>query len=460
MQTILLATGSKIINDAIRTLNYKVVGEIYERSDLRKFALNLNPNIVIISENLKGKNQILIEEMLYIKSCNPNIRIIYLAGFIDIKNKDKLNKLSNLVFAGIYDIYGEKKITLTVLKELLSNVKTKDDVAYLTRYIRKENLTQDSFVEMDALEEKAEDVEDNGYKNVILISSIKPGSGKSFVASNIAAGLAKFGKKKDGTPLKVVVIDADLQNLSIGTLLDCEDEKYNLGSAANKIQTILNSDGDLIGNSEQMLEVNEFVKKCCLPSKNIKNLYAIAGSQLPLKEVEKITPYIYVYMIEILSKEYDYVIVDSNSSLFHATTYPVLKLSNKIYYILNLDYNNVRNNQRYKKDLRSLEVDKKIKYILNEDIEAMENTSNENLIFGSEYLERNLRLNLIAKIPVIEKPIFLNRVFKAVPLILDQNDYTLKARKELLRIVNDIVPIDEYDRIEKEVAKKFGTKRR
>lgn len=459
MQTILLATGSKVINDAIRTLDYKVVGEIYERSDLRKFALGLNPNIVIISENLKGKNQILIEEMLYIKSFNPNIRIVYLAGFIDVKNKDKLNKLSNLVFAGIYDIYGEKKITLSTIKNLLENKKTKDDVAYITRYIRKENLTQDSFVEMETVE-KVDDVEDVGYKNVVLISSIKPGSGKSFISINVAAGLARYGKKADGTPLKVVVIDADLQNLSIGTLLDCEDEKYNLGSAASKIQTILNSDGDLIGNSEQMVEVNEFVKKCCLPSKNIKNLYAVTGSQLNLSEVEKITPYVYVYMIEMLSKEYDYVIVDSNSSLFHATTYPVLKLSNKIYYILNLDYNNVRNNQRYKKDLKTLEVDKKIKYILNENIEPDENTSNENLIFGSDYLEKNLKLNLISKVPVIEKPIFLNRVFKAIPLILDQNDYTLKARVELLKIVNDITPIRELEISTRELNRKFPSKKR
>lgn len=444
---ILLATGSQMVDDAIKKLGYKIVGEIYERADIRKSCFTLKPNIVIISENLKGKDRVLVEEMLFIKANLPGVRIIYLAGSIDLKNKDKVNRLASLVFAGIYDIYGEKRLTVTALKELIDNPKKYDDVSYLTRYLKKESLTQDSFVELESSDAEIEDVESVGYRNVILVSSIKPGSGKSFISSNLAAGLAKFGKREDGSPVKVLIIDADLQNLSVGTLLDTEDEKFNLYTCGIKIQSLLNKEGDLIGSSKDIMEVNDFVKRCCLPCKNVKNLYSIAGSQLSISEVEQLTPYIFVYMVELLSKDYDYVVVDSNSSLFHTTTYPMLKLSSKIYYILNLDYNNVRNNQRYKKDLKQLEVDKKIKYILNEDIALMDNRSNENLLFGSEYIEKNLKFDLVAKVPSIEKPIFLNRIFKAIPLILDDNEYTLKARIELLKIVNDVLEIEEYKNI-------------
>lgn len=456
---ILLATGSQMVNDAIRNLRYDISGEIYERSELRKACFSIKPEIVIISENLKGRDKVLVEEMLFIKSNDPTIRIIYLAGNIDIKNKDKVNRLASLVFAGIYDIYGEKKLTITALKELIDHPRKYEDVIYLTRYLKKESLTQDSFVELESADDLVEDVESDGYKNVILVSSVKPGSGKSFISTNIAAGVAKFGKHENGSPMKTLIIDADLQNLSVGTLLDCEDEKFNLYTASQKIQSVLNKEGDLVGTNKEIIEVNDFVKRCCLPCKNVKNLYVIAGSQLGVEEVEKITPYIYVYMIELLSKDYDFVIVDSNSSLFHTTTYPMLKLSSKIYYILNLDYNNIRNNQRYKKDLRQLEVDKKIKYVLNEDIIATENRSNENLLFGADYIEKNLKFDLIAKIPTVDKPIFLNRIFKAMPLILDDNDYTLKPRLELLKIISDITEVDEYYLV-KARYEKFLDKRR
>ena len=57
-----------------------------------------------------------------------------------------------------------------------------------------------------------------------MISSIKPGCGKSFVSTNVATAIAKFGDKKDGRQPRVCILEADLQTLSVGTLLSLEDD--------------------------------------------------------------------------------------------------------------------------------------------------------------------------------------------------------------------------------------------
>ena len=41
----------------------------------------------------------------------------------------------------------------------------------------------------------------------------------------------------------------------------------------------------------------------------------------------------------------DVVIIDSNSSLVHVSTIPLLQLCSKVFYVLNLDFNNIRNNK-------------------------------------------------------------------------------------------------------------------
>lgn len=439
---VLLATGSEPINTAVKSLEYCIVDEIFERSLLRKACEDYNPSILLISENLAGKDHVLIEEILYIKSHHPRIRIIYLAGNVDIKNKEKVNRLASLVFAGIYDIYCEKKISKEILRNLLNNPKKFEDVEYLTKYLRKETLFNDSFVEIDNSSDEIQNTEKYGYKNVILLNSIKPGSGKTFIAVNIATGLATFASKSDGSPLKVLIIDADLQNLSIGTLLDIEDNKYNLKTLSNKISQILDNEGNLNGSAEKIIEVNDFIKRSCIQSKYIDNLWGIVGSQLTIEDAKKINPFMFLYIIDVLATEYDYIIIDSNSSFFHTTTYPMLRISGHIFYVMNLDYNNIRNNQRCKKDLYDLEVENKIKYILNEDIPSDLMQGTEELIFNSLYIEKKLGYKFISKIPVIDKTVFLNRVFRAIPIIVDDKDYTLLARIELLKIVNCIHPID------------------
>ena len=105
---------------------------------------------------------------------------------------------------------------------------------------------------------------------------------------------------------------------------------------------------------------------------------------------------------------------------------------NTCYYVLNLDFNNVRNNQRYRGSLKELDVYDKVKYILNEDLSDYTN-SPEKLDFSADLLSETFDLE--ARIPALDKIVFMNRVWQGTPCVLDESDYTLKARMNCVKLL-------------------------
>lgn len=447
MQKIIVATGIPEYDNGIRKIEgYEYVPiNIGFKSELYEACVNFKPDVLIISEKLSG-DELLSGIAIDIKQKLPNIRIIYLAGSVDLNNMNKINKLGAMVLAGIYDIITERKVNKGLIKSILESPKAKSDVEYLLRYFIEKK--KDNDINMEYEEEISEtEIIDDYYKNVFMISSIKPGTGKSFVSTNIATCLAKYGEEINGHPPKVAIIEGDLQTLSVGTLLAIEDDKHNLKTVMDKIATIISPDGNFVNDDLKINEVNEYILNAFKPYSKCKNLYALVGSQLTMEEIEGISPLYYSYLIDIVSQKFDYVIIDSNSSLLHVTTYPLLSMVNKSYYILNLDFNNARNNMRYRHTLKNLGVYDKVKYILNEDLtDSPDNV--EKLQFDSNVLSESFELE--AKIPIIPKAIFLNRLWQGTPIILDDTDYTLKARYELSKVSNQIHKIKNLDLLAKE----------
>ena len=111
--------------------------------------------------------------LIDIKQKLPNIRIIYLAGAVDINNVNRVNKLGAMVLSGIYDIITEKKVNKSLIKGILEMPREKSDVEYLLRYFieKKKDFDVNMEYEEDILDE---DLEYDFYKNVFMISSIKP----------------------------------------------------------------------------------------------------------------------------------------------------------------------------------------------------------------------------------------------------------------------------------------------
>ncbi|MBQ3423050.1 MAG: hypothetical protein IJH34_15665 [Romboutsia sp.] len=158
-----------------------------------------------------------------------------------------------------------------------------------------------------------------------------------------------------------------------------------------------------------------------------------------------------MYLVDAIIDDYDVIIIDSNSSISHVTTYPLLKMANTCYYILNLDFNNIRNNTRYRSTLKELGITDKVKYILNQDIKndsngAHSGTNIETLLFTANHLDDS-GFKLEATIPAIPQTVFLNRLYEGKPIILDDKDYTKNVRHELLKICNQIWPIEGFEEV-------------
>ncbi|TCJ98288.1 UNVERIFIED_ORG: MinD-like ATPase involved in chromosome partitioning or flagellar assembly [Anoxybacillus amylolyticus] len=451
MKRILLASGQPDIDRAVQSfLDYETVGVVEYKKDVYEAVQFYNPDILLVGEGLSGKES-LTEILFRLVKDFPSLRIVYLAGFVDLRDEARIQKLGLLVMAGIYDIVHEKKVTIYSLKHLLDHPRTLEQMEYLTKKV-KDSSPHGAVVEFEIPEEPLEE-EEGVYSNVYVVSSIKPGTGKSFLSVNIATAIAAFGVDKQGRRPKVALVEADLQNLSIGTLLQIEDDKKNLKAALDRISLVVSPQGKMTGSTAEIEEVNEFIRSCFQPYFKVKNLEALVGSQLTFDQLKDIKAHHYVYLIDAVSKEYDVVIVDTNSSLAHVTTYPLLHMAKSCYYVLNLDFNNIRNNVRYRDLLKEMGVLHKVRYVLNEDIpHDMEEAGQgvEPLIFTAEHLHDS-PFKLEARIPLLPKTVFLNRLYEGTPIVLDEQPYTLKARYELFKIANQIYPIRHLSKMEEQL---------
>ena len=456
---VLLATGQKLIDEAVsRFENYEVLERVEYKEFVAEQMAVYNPDILLIGEGLSGQESTIEIIMRMIKDY-PKARIIYLAGYVDVRDEAKMNSLGILVMAGVYDISHEETLTSPALKNIFEHPRTYEQMSYLVKKVGSKKKKMVNFEIPDDEVRTDSDI----YKNLFVVSSIKPGTGKSFLSSNIAAAIAAYGTNVNGRKPKVALIEGDLQNLSIGTLLQIEDDKKNIKTAMDKISTVLSEKGEMVGNIQETEDVERFVLSCFKPYSRLKNLEALVGSNLTLSQLENIKPYHYVYLIESILKEFDVIIVDTNSSLTHVTTYPLLHMAKACYYVINLDFNNIRNNSRYQDVLQEIEVLDKVKYVLNEDFtqdESYKSSENpEELIFTADHLDDS-SFKLEGRIPTITKSVFLNRLFEGIPIVLDDNKYTLKARYELMKVANQIHPIKNFDKLEQEVLRYEKSKKR
>ena len=80
------------------------------------------------------------------------------------------------------------------------------------------------------------------------------------------------------------------------------------------------------------------------------------------------------------------------------------------------------------------------------------------LLYDSSMLEKDFKLE--AKIPIIPKVTFLNRIYNGKPIALDTNEYTLDARFEIAKVANEIWPITIMEKLEKEIKKRDTAKKK
>lgn len=454
IKTIITATGQEAMDNVVARFDgYQSIAKVYYKKELFSICESHSPDIILVSEGLAG-NENLSEILMSINKSFPQIRIVYLTGYVDYDEQYRVNALGMLAMAGIRDLVMDKKLNPATLKYALDNPKEIEDLEMLLSRVKTTaRKTEEQMVDFEDFEEESNS--DGGYPNVFVISSIKPGTGKSFVSSNIATAIAKFGQTKNGKSPSVALIEADLQNLSIGTLLGMEDSDRNLLTAMNKIAEIT-TENEVVGDVMKIEKTNKEISNCFVQYHHVKNLEALVGSNLTFSQVDNIQPHHYFYLVDLASKLYDVVIVDSNSSLTHVTSSPILQMAKSCYYILNLDFNNVRNNFRYRETLEEIGIANKVKYILNEDV--VPGMGVEKLQFNADVLDAS-GFELEARIPSLDKSIFLNRLYEGRPIILDEKEYTADARFEILKVANTMWEIKNFDVISAKYEK-FKKKRR
>ena len=454
----LLATGHEQLDHFIKQFDgYTVEHAIYKKSELLEAVDFFTPDMLVISDYLTGP-ELLIGLIIQAKQAQPNLEVVYITPKVNPNDTDRTNQLASLVMVGVYPVLVDSALTPQSVKNMMDHPPQREQVEFLLQYYRKSSKKKEDLFEVDLDENEVHDLEEEGYPNVFLVSSIKPGTGKSFISVNLAMTIAKYGKKKDGKAPRVALIEADLQNLSVGTLLGFkDDDEKNLKTAMESIGQIIDENDELIDDRRKIDQVDDFVLSCFKPQYEVKNLEALVGSQLSMEELENVKPIHYSYLIDLVADMYDVVIIDSNSSLAHTTTFPVLQLSNKAYYIINLDFNNIRNNVRYQNTLKGLGVLDKVAYILNEDYNVdylrMYNLEEpEELQFTADAVEES-GFDIRGRIPIIPKSVFLNRLFDSSPICMDSEAYTVLPRLEIAKIANDMWEIEHLDWLKSEWEK-------
>jgi len=433
---IIAATGFPDIDRALGSIaGYDVLTAIDSRALLARMAPLTPADIVVVSECLAGRENI-FEIIMQVAGSPGKPRIVFLAGALDPKDRERQLLLGMLVSAGICDIYHEDALNPDVLKYLLDNPKTKAEMKYLLLNVEDTSCRGGNITLMGG---RAKEPVNRVNNKLVVFSSIKPGTGKSFTGVNLALALAKYGATADGRPVKVALVEADLQNLSIGTLLGLEDEKRNLKTAVNAAKLVVEalSGKENAADPNLAAEVRATIKDCFLPYPALPNLHVLSGSNLTIGEVARTRPEDYKYIMESVYDLYDYFIVDSNSSLHHTTTKVMLEMATRVFYILDLDFNNIKNNGRYFKDLETLGIINKIKWILNKGVEGAEVTATD--------VEKWLGIKLFTVIPKLDDITMINATFRAEPIIFNTVAGTAEARREILKIAGYIHPLKEAD---------------
>jgi len=465
VKRVLLATSEPKLNEAIKknvnNFGIEIIG-IADNELVFQSCLKQNiPDIILISKRFEFNNLSVVDYIIRLHNNLPNIRIIYLAGQLNDFDVIKQKELMKLIESGIYDIYTEKVISMPLIKQMLAFSKKYEDVAHLNQ-IKGELPDYQEFDEIEIEDDNPDDeiididIDFNKvYDNVIVVSSIKPGTGKTFISSNLAMALSKNGTRKPNQERpKIAYIEADLQNLSVGTILALKNQKNYLKEVLTAIGSLFDENNKIHVTLNKKKQVDDLILNSFQQYMSVKDLYSLAGSHFLPQEILKIKDVYYNYLIDVVSQNFDIVIIDTNSSLTNTTSLPLLNLCKYAFFIINLDYNNIKNNGRYQKYLTEIGLRDKIFYILNEDIQ-LENRSLlgiptfEDLICDSELLEKT-GLKLLGKIPAIPKEIFFNRLYDGRPIILDNTEFTLKTRLEISKIANNIWPLDNLEWLQNE----------
>lgn len=350
MQIIVATKQTNISNVLGRMPECNVIGTYTNSDDLdlniSQLVAGQEKPVLLAAEDFNSTTKSIYNYLIDVHQ-KYDIRIIYLtSGEITSGIKKKLRKMAE---NGIYDILMGSQLEIQKIVNILKNPKTASDI-------------EEIFMDSDSDE----------YPNIFTFYSLKPGAGKSLLAINVAVAIAKFGDKKrlksgKFTEPRVLLIDGDLEKLSVSTLLRVNNYDKNMLNALQKIQKEVGDGSNSISDIEYE-NMKAFVKSCLCKYKEAENLYVMGANTITQEELSNLSPVHFYLMVQMLVRAFDVIIVDSNSAFDHLTTAALFEISGTIFLTLDNDYSNIQNNLVYIKKLGDMGYDDKIKFIVNKDL--------------------------------------------------------------------------------------------
>lgn len=444
MNNIVLISNNEAIatmlNERGSNYGYHLIKTICKKRDVvNQFKELMNAAVsidtVLIIEGLDDDTSMTTWELaIYLKNNYADIKYVYMIGDTDLHDPSNAYALNQLVKNQIYNIYAGGKVDENGLIDILNRNQNKEEVE---AELNLNNLSSDNFNPTV------------GYNNVVLVSSMKPGSGKTFVATNIALAIARYGQLKrleDGRMVKprVAIVDGDLLNLSVGALLRVNNNSSNMATALSSIQQYVRPDG-VYGLSDETLDnLTKFIRRCLIPHKQINNLYCMVAPSIDMETLSTLTPSQFFFMMERLLKAFDVIICDSNSSFEHQTTSALFEMCGRALLVCDMDYNNICNNVRYNEKLVDMGYGNKLHYILNKNIsyDIAPNCLYDIAYSGDEFSRNGIIVD--HKIPLIDanKIKALDYMGKSLVFDDDPSKDISDGRLALLEIANSIWNID------------------
>lgn len=427
--------------------NYPIVAKVDNVQDLeRLFGSTVAVgDTLLITEKVKTRGS-LAATILNIHQHFPEVRIIFFANG-DLTNPFTVNQLYSLASAGIYDLFYGGKISTDDVEDMLRNPRLKIDCQDIF----------DAYSTEKVVIKTEKEVRNVTKNNVFAVTSVKPGTGKSFVSSNLAVTLAKYATPVDNRAPKVLLLEGDLQTLSVYTLFGVKDEDFNLKAALKEVTAFIenHSANEWFRGAE---DEKNLIRRCCLRT-SVENLYVLEGHDFDFNDISECNSAAYYYLLDYLSSYFDYVIVDCNSSFQHPTTDPIFQLAKKIYFVYTTDFNNIKLNIKFLDKIEMFGITDKVRYVLNRTLVG-EQKKTFTFQYGDEEIIAN-KLRIDFRIPLMDMAVVYNSTYNHRQIALDETAKTLPARLQFIRLANDITSLTNLEAIYGEVAlleKEYGKK--
>ena len=435
---LILATKDREFTEAIKKL-FHVIATFEKRTDLVsniRQLISSDDDVLLVTEGFNGEGESIDKILKDIKKTFPDLRIIFIKG--QEYNSRTKTILQNLIEVGIYDIAIAEETPLSDIVDLINNPKSFADVSKL--------LDTSKFTGV--------------YKRMFLFSSLKPGTGKTFMATNIAVSIAKYGQKsrqKDGSmvPPRVLLVDGDLANLAVSSLLRVENYDRNMLHALQKIRSYFSDSGELLLNEGEINQAKNKVRTFLTRYQPCPNLYIMSANNIPRSELEQIAPEHFYFMMQQLVASFNVIIADSNSAFDHQTTAGLYDMSGHIFLLMDNDYNNIQNTLRYYKQIKELGYGDKVEFIVNKDISReSELTCLEDLEFNTNKLGE---IDVSYRIPLVDAGIMKTIDYGGTLVVL--SDLAPDAKKRILEVADSIWKIDYSKVSEDEASQKQEVKK-